>query len=276
MRPGLLAMGPSTLASRMPSSLRFAGVASVGTKRVVQEDGGASSAVRQVPAWLPVGCFVILGVVKVEVTWKSSRLDEGDDPDPPMGAGMLEIEGRIRVDGEDAGLTDGFYLLADEPESSGAFFEFWDMEQWTCEIYEELKDPGGNGFRQPLPRLLELDFGILFIRLIALKPGFRGKGVGREVLARWTDKWFGEGVGAIVIDARPLQRRRGGFDEHGQEVTELPWESEAADTEQLAKHLRGWGFHRIAGTRFMVASPEWLGLKRSEPWLPEDDDDLPF
>jgi hypothetical protein len=83
-------------------------------------------------------------------------------------------------------------------------------------------------------------------------------------------------VGAIVIDARPLQRRPGGFDDHGDEVAELPWDSEEADGERLAKHLRGWGFHRIAGTRFMVASPEWIGLKRVEPWLPDDDEEFPF
>lgn len=227
-------------------------------------------------------------------------MDELDDEGPPMKWGMIEVEGTITVDGVEAGLTDGFYLLDGEPWSTEAFWTFWDMEGWTCEIYEELIDPGeGEHFRQPLPRLMELEFGILFLRLIALKPEFRGKGLGREVLKQWIGSWCDRQVGAVVIDARPLQRREGSYEMYDDELRDLPRESPEEDTARLTKHLRGWGFHRLAGTRFMVASPRWLEFERAThlmgvevpgdpfedeegPWDdlpprdPKDDDDIPF
>lgn len=227
-------------------------------------------------------------------------MDELDHEGPPMKWGMVAVDGIIKVDGTPAGTTDGFYLLDAEPWSEEAFWTFWDMEGWTCEIYEELIDPGETGdFRQPLPRLMEMEVGILFIRLIALKPEFRGKGLGREVFKQWSATWCDRQVGVVLLDACPLQRRPEGFDEYDDEVRDLPWESEAADAERLAKHLRGWGFHRVAGTRFMVGSPRWLDFERAthlmgvevppdpledlgDPWdedgkrEPRDDDDIPF
>ncbi len=191
-------------------------------------------------------------------------MDEFDDEGPPMMPGMIEVDGSISVDGVPAGLTDGFYMDDDEPWSFETFLTFWDMEAWTCEIYEALMDPGTeSSFRQPLPRLLELDTGILFLRLIALRPPFRGKGLGREVLRQWFANWCDRRIGAVILDASPLQRRADAYENYDDEVRDLPWESEEADAARLAKHLRGWGFHRIAGTRFMVASPRWLGFERA-------------
>lgn len=178
--------------------------------------------------------------------------------------GMVEVDGIIKVDGVEAGLTDGFYLLDGEPWSMEAFYRFWDMEGWTCEVYEDLIEPeGSKRFRHPLPRLMELEFGILYLRLIALKPEFRGKGLGREVIRQWFRTWCDRQVGVVILDARPLQRRSEGYETYDEEVRDLPWESEESDGERLAKHLRGWGFHRLAATRFMIASPHWLDFERA-------------
>lgn len=188
-------------------------------------------------------------------------MDELDDEGPPRKWGMVGVEGLIKVDGVPAGLTEGFYLLDSEPWSTPAFWTLWDMEGWTCEIYEDLCAPGDTGhFRQPLPRLMELDVGILYLRLIALKPEFRGRNLGREVFRQWIGTWCDRQVGAVILDARPLQRRDEGYEEFDDEVRDLPWESEQKDGERLANHLRGWGFHRLPDTRFMVASPRWLDL----------------
>ena len=217
-----------------------------------------------------------------EVAWTCRRIDEFDD-DETLPSGLIGIEGAILVDGDVAGLTDGFHLLDDRPWSEDAFWAFWDMEGWTCEIYEELLEPGKRRFREPLSRLLAAAPGILFVRLIALRPPFRRRGLGREVLRRWIGDWCDDSVGAVVIDATPLQRRDDGYDEYDEEVRDLPWDGEAEDADRLAGHLRGWGFHRIAGTRFMVATPAWLDMERAAEWPPVpiedepwDEDDVPF
>lgn len=194
---------------------------------------------------------------------------------------MLEIDGRILVDGEEAGTTDGFYLLALEPESPSAFDDFWDMEQWTCDVHAELRVPGGDRFREPLPRLLSRASGILFIRLVALAPRFRGRSIGAEALRHWLDRWCDSEIGAVLIHAQPLQHRPGAYDLHDDEIRDLPWEGAEADGERLARHLRRWGFHAVAGTRFMVASPAALGVEQAEDDEEPfgrfaSDDDLPF
>jgi GNAT superfamily N-acetyltransferase len=223
--------------------------------------------------------------MQLEIAWSGRRVDEFDDDGPPLNPGMIWIDGMIRIDGAAAGLTDGLYLLDSEPWSPAAFLNYWDLEGWTCEVYEELSDPNavGRRFRQPLPRLLEVDSGILYVRLIALKPEFRGMGLGRELLRRWIGDWCDGSVGAVILDAVPLQRRSDGYDAYDDEVRDLPWESPEADAERLTRHFRGWGFHRIGGTGMMVASPRWLGFDRAVAWPPVsidddpwDEDDLPF
>ena len=204
-------------------------------------------------------------------------MDESDD-DESVDPGMVGIDGVIRVGGTAAGVTDGMYLLDDRPWSTAAFVNFWDLAGWTCEAYGQLMDPGvvGRRFRQPLPRLLEEASGILYIRLIALKPEFRGKKLGREALRRWIGDWCDARVGAVILDAVPLQRRADGYEAYDDEVRDLPWESPEADAERLARHFRGWGFHRIAGTGLMVASPRWLDFDPAVAWPPVAIDDEPW
>ncbi len=195
-------------------------------------------------------------------------MDEAEGPGPPLGEGLIEIDGLVTVGGTEAGTTDGFYLLAENTASSSAFFEFWDMEQWTCDIHGELSQPGAEAFREPLNRLLERGPAILCIRHLALGPSFRGGGLGREVMRRMVADWADGEVGAVLLKAEPLQHQPNAYERYDDEVRDLPWNDEEQDRQRLTDHLRGWGFHLIAGTRWMVATPEALGVARNRLWPP--------
>lgn len=212
------------------------------------------------------------------VKWQASRLDEAERPMSDLGCGMLEIEGLIESDGIPAGRTDGFYLHADDLAGAEAFLRYWDSTAWTCEVYEALRVPGKARFQPPLSRLLEEASGMLFIRLIALAPDFRRRGLGREVLRCWLEDWCDMRIGAIVLDSTPAQHRASTHDTGIVEVRDLPYESPEADAGKLRHHLRGWGFHQIAGGRHMAASSGWFGEDEfAESWPPVPiDDDPPF
>ncbi|MEM9235280.1 MAG: GNAT family N-acetyltransferase [Verrucomicrobiota bacterium] len=206
--------------------------------------------------------------MKVELRWKASRLDEGEEVSPPAGDGLIEIDALILIDGTEAGTVDGFYLLARDPASHSAYFELWDMEQWICDIYGELMQPDRKGFREPLGRLLKPFPGILCIRHLALDPEFRGRGLGREVMRLFVAAWADAQVGAVILNSQPLQHRNGAYDLYDNEIRELPCDGPEEDGKRLAKHLRNWGFHLIAGTRWMAATPQGLGVEENDSGPP--------
>jgi GNAT superfamily N-acetyltransferase len=204
----------------------------------------------------------------MEIEWRITRLDEGEERDPRQQSCLLKIDGKVKVEGEMAGRLMAYYLLDLDLASSGAFFEIWDMSGETCAIYEELKTRGGDDFREPLPRLLESRPGLLIVDYIALRPAFRGSGLGREVMREFVRSLGDENTGAVLLDAQPLQHRDGAYDFHDHEVRDLPWNGEAQDTEHLHRFLRSWGMHHMAKTRYMVAPPGSLSERHAAKWPP--------
>jgi GNAT superfamily N-acetyltransferase len=204
----------------------------------------------------------------VEIDWRIERLDEGEKRDPRDEPCLLRISGKIKRDGQDAGQLEAYYVLDLDLASSGAFFGLWDMDSTTCSIYEELTKPSSHVFREPLPRLLECFPGMIVVDYIALFPDYRGAGLGREVMRQLVRCCADEAIGAVLLDSIPLQHRDGAYDFFDHEVRALPWNGDEQDTEQLRRHLRGWGMHHIANTRYMVARPEILSENHSAEWPP--------
>ncbi|MGB6221454.1 hypothetical protein [Haloferula sp.] len=205
---------------------------------------------------------------EVEIEWKIQRLDEGDEPDPRQESCLLKIDGKVKQDGQVAGQLEAYYALDIDLASSGAFFALWDMEGETCAIYEELLNPSQEDFREPLPRLLETRPGMLVIDYIALFPDFRGVGHGREVIRQLVRCCADGNIGAVLLDATPLQHRDGAYDFFDHEVRALPWNGDEEDTEKLRSYLRGWGMHQMAKTRYMVAPPGTLSETHTAKWPP--------
>jgi GNAT superfamily N-acetyltransferase len=215
------------------------------------------------------------------IRWKAKRLDESEEPNLQIAECLLEIDGRIEVDGAAAGEVAGFYLWSEFPDE--AFFDLWDLDGGTCAVFEEIIDHDLDRFREPLPRLLGEATGILGIHYIALAPPFRRRGLGRQVIGKFVHAWADERVGAVLLNADPLQHRPHGYDDFDDEVRDLPWNSPDEDREKLMQHFRGWGMQRLPRTRFMVAAPDVLTEQRAETWPPApiednggEDDELPF
>lgn len=181
---------------------------------------------------------------------------------------MLDIEGTVHIEGKPAGQLSAYYLLDIDLASSGSFFDLWDADAATCSVYEEIMETSREGFRQPLPRLLEVFPGILVIMNIALRPEYRGIGLGRNIIREFVRCCGDENTGAVLLNAEPLQHRSGAYDFYDEEVRDLPWDGKKDDGEKLKRHLRSWGMHHIAGTRFMVAPPATLSEKHSAKWPP--------
>ncbi len=116
------------------------------------------------------------------IQWKAQRLDEGEEPDLRIAECLVEIEGRIEIDGQPAGELAGFYLWSDVPDQ--AFFDLWDLDGATYGVFEEIIDHGRDRFREPLPRLLESASGILGIHYVAMSPPFRRRGLGSKPSAK--------------------------------------------------------------------------------------------
>ncbi len=221
----------------------------------------------------------------VKIHWKVERYDEDPEPDPAVADDCaLRIQGRIEVGGEAAGQFLVWYLSANDLESPRAFVELWDLESETCEVYEEIMNPERTKFREPLTTMLNDAPGVLVVDFIAFRPAFRRKGLGREVMNEIVRCCANQWIGAVLLDARPLQRRPGGYDVFDEEVRDLPWNDGDEGLARLMHHFRGWGMQRLPRTRFMVCVPDMITGERAEAWPPapiaedwrEDDDDLPF
>ena len=119
----------------------------------------------------------------MHIHWKIERLDENPDEDPAADECLIEIEGTIECDGQTAGVVDASYLYADEPESSAAFMEFWNLDSRTCKVFEQIIVPAHGKFREPIPDFLGALPGILCVHFIALRPQFRRRGLGREPIS---------------------------------------------------------------------------------------------
>lgn len=221
----------------------------------------------------------------MKIHWTVKRVDEEEEPDPVMALDcVLTIQGRIEVDGGKAGQLFAWYLASDELDTPRAFLELWDLDGDICSIYEDIINPQHTGFREPLPKLLAEAPGLLVVDFIALRPAFRRKGLGLEIMREIVRCCADERIGAVLLDARPLQRRPGGYDEFDEEIRELPWNDGEEDQDRLMNHFRGWGIQRLPRTRFMVCAPDVITRERADAWPPapiaegweEDDGDLPF
>jgi GNAT superfamily N-acetyltransferase len=220
----------------------------------------------------------------MNIHWTVERLDEDEDADPGIALDcVLTIQGRIEVEGEKAGQLFLWYLTADKLDSRRAFAELWDLDGDICDVYEDISNPGHKKFREPLPRMLKDAPGLLVVDFIALRPAFRRKGLGLEILREIVRCCADHRIGAVLLDARPLQRRPGGYDEFDEEVRDLPWNDGDEDQDRLMHHFRGWGMQRLPRTRFMVSVPDVITGERAEEWPPapiaddwDEDDDLPF
>jgi len=223
--------------------------------------------------------------VELTIKWEACRLSEELDEEDEFDEGIIEIDATIHTGGRRVGITDGFYLCTHEPWSPRAYVEHWDADAWTCRCFEDLMNEERSRFREPLQRLVDDSSGILCIRLIALDEDHRRRGLGREVLRQWLATWCDFRIGAVIIHTGLLQHRHAGAEEYRDELRGLPEIDPAAGSAKLAGHFRSWGFHAIAGTPYMAASPEWLGMEGACEWPPpalvddfyraEDDEFLP-
>jgi len=204
----------------------------------------------------------------VNIEWKIKRLDEGDNLDPRDEGCLLKIDGKVKQDGQVVGQLEAHYVLDIDLASDAAFFQLWDMEGETCAIYQEITKEGRRELREPLPRLVECFPGLLIVEYIALFPNYRGKGLGREVVRQLVRCCADENIGAVLLDAMPLQHRDGAYDFYDKEVRDLPWEGKEQDTDRLRRYLRSWGMHHMANTRYMVAPPATLSETHTAKWPP--------
>lgn len=204
----------------------------------------------------------------MRIHWKIKRLDEGDEPDTRFAECLLEIEGRIECGGRTAGLVDAHYVFADEPASGVAFCELWDTDAASCAVYEDIIDHDLGMFREPVSSFLNPASGLLCVHFIALRPSFRGMGLGREVMREIVRAMADPRIGVVLLDTRPLQHLPHAYDDFDDEVRDLPWNSPDEDQESLMRHFSGWGMKRLPGTRFMMAPPENLRDARTPQWPP--------
>lgn len=200
------------------------------------------------------------------IRWKAKRVDDGEEPDLQVAECLVEIEGRIEIDGSPAGELAGFYLWSEFPDQ--AFFDLWDLDGATCGIFEEIIDHELDRFREPLPRLLGEASGIIGLYYVALAPPFRRRGIGRQATGEFVQAWADERVGAVLLNADPLQHRPHGYDDFDDEVRDLPWNTPDEDREKLMHHFRGWGMQRLPRTKFMVSSPATLAAIDASSWPP--------
>lgn len=204
----------------------------------------------------------------MHIQWKIERLDEGEAPNPAEDECLLEIEGEIECDGQTAGLVDAYYLFAEDPESPSAFMNFWDLDATTCRIFEEISSPGHEKFHEPIPAFLGIQSGILCVNFIALRPPFRRRGLGREVMREVVRNFADERVGMVLLRAQPLQHLPHGYDHFDQEVRDLPWNSPEEDLSSLIRHFHTWGMRHVPHTRYMLAAPESLSDGPASDWYP--------
>lgn len=204
----------------------------------------------------------------LRIHWKIKRLDHGEEPDVRIAECLLEISGRIECDGQTAGILEANYLFSKDPESIAAFMDLWDLDAATCEIYEEILDRGLDQFRYPIPWLIDSVTGFLCIHYLALRPAFRGIGLGPAVMRELVRSCADSRTGVVLLDVRPLQHRPNGYDHFDEEVRDLPWNRPEQDSVRLVRHFTGWGMEHLPGSRFMVAAPVLLSGDLSPAWPP--------
>lgn len=204
----------------------------------------------------------------MKIRWKLERMDEGEVSDPRFAECLLQIEGVIEYDGQPTGLVDAHYVYSDCPDSGEAFSELWDMDARSCAVYEEISDPDLDMFREPLQEFLDPASGILCVHFIALRPAFRGIGLGQRALRELVRSMADPRIGLVLMDAQPLQHMPHGYDDFDEEVRDLPWNSEAEDLDRLIRHFETWGMKHLQGTRYMYAAPDALRDSRTPQWPP--------
>ena len=226
----------------------------------------------------------------MQIHWKTKRFDESEEQDPSLSDCLLRFEGRVEIDGQPAGTVEAWYVFADLLDADRAFRELWDLEAYPCSVFGQIVRDDRRGFREPLPKLLAEDPGILIIEHVALRPAFRGKGIGQTVIRETVGACADNRVGAVLLDATPLQHRPGACDWYDDEIRELPWNEGEMDHDRLRNHFRTHGMQRLPRTRYMIAARETMGEVRPEMWPTgweedenepdgvdgSDDDDVPF
>jgi hypothetical protein len=207
-------------------------------------------------------------MAEMKIHWKVERMDGGEIADPRFAECVLQIEGWIEYDGQPAGLVDAHYVYSDDPESGNAFRELWDVDARTCSVYEEIMDPDWDIFLDPLQHYLDPASGILCVHFIALRPPFRGIGLGLRAMRELVRSMSDPRIGLVLLDAQPLQHMAHGYDDFDEEVRELPWNSKAEDLNRLIRHFSTWGMEHLKGTRYLFASPDALRDSRTPQWPP--------
>lgn len=204
----------------------------------------------------------------MHIIWKIERLDDAYDENPATGDCLIQIEGTIECDGQTAGVVDAFYLYHEAPESPEAFMQLWDLDGRTCKMFEEISSPNHEDFRDPLPEFLGVYPGILCVHFIALRPHFRRSGLGREVMSEVVRNFADPRVEVVLLNAQPLQHLPHGYDDFGEEVHDLPWNSPEEDIARLMKHFQSWGMQNLPATRYMLGSPEIFDRDLTADWYP--------
>jgi hypothetical protein len=146
--------------------------------------------------------------------------------------------------------------------------ELWDLDAESCAVFEDIIDHDLGVFREPIPQFLDPASGILCVHHIALRPPFRGQGLGREVVRELVRAMADPRIGVVLLDAQPLQHLPHGYDDFDDEVRDLPWNSPEEDQATLIRHFSSWGMQHLPGTRFMIAAPETLRDARTPQWPP--------
>lgn len=204
----------------------------------------------------------------IEIHWHIERLDDNVEIAAVDGECLFEIEGAIHCDDKEAGEVGATYVFLEEPTTDDAFLWMWDLTAQACEVYEQIVDPHHRVFRNPLPDFLGYATGVLCLHYIALKPEFRRRGIGREVVRETVRQFADSRVGVVLIDVRPLQHRPNGYRDFPDEVRDLPFESAEVDQARLIRHFESWGMIHVPGTGFMVAAPTSLCGEINPDWYP--------
>lgn len=208
----------------------------------------------------------------LEIGWRWKRLDEGDPPEGRLSQCLVEIEGAVTVEGAKAGEVHGFYLHDEPLDSRAAFWELWDIDARTCDIFSEIHSPDRKGLREPLARWLEMDPAILCVEWIALARPFRKRGLGLEVLRETVRRCADDRVGAVLLRTDPLQYERAVRDDLDENLDwgfeELPRNGRERDETRLQFHFRTWEMQRLPRTKYMVAPPRRFCEEAAEAWPP--------
>jgi len=204
----------------------------------------------------------------MEIQWHLTRADENDDMSAGDAECLFEIEGLIRCDGIDAGEVRATYVFSEDPASDDAFLWLWDLTAEACAIWGEIMLPSGGGLRRPLPDFLAQTTGVLCVHYIALKPAFRSRGLGREVMHETVCQFADSRVGVVLLDTVPLQHRPKGYDDFFDEVRELPFNEPETDQARLIRHFESWGMVRVPRTRYLAAAPTDLCAGIRPDWYP--------